>query len=61
MSGVRLLYGKEAMDLIRAHEAVTALVDHGQLAAEDRAIIEYSAIDLLSRIKDGNPKNIKDL
>ena len=49
------------MDLIRAHEAVTALVDHGQLAPEDRAIIEYSAIDLLSRIKDGNPKNIKDL
>ena len=44
-------YGKEAMDFIRACEAITALLAHGQLASQDRDIIEYSAIDLLSRMR----------
>jgi hypothetical protein len=44
-------YGTEAMDFIRACEALYALVEHGMLSPEDRDIIEYAAIDLLSRVK----------
>ncbi len=44
-------YGKEAMDFIHACESIKALVEHGMLGAEDRDIIEYSAIELLSLVK----------
>ena len=44
-------YEKEAMDFIRACEALKALVGHGMLGPEDRDIIEYSAIELLSLVK----------
>ena len=46
-----LSYGKEAMDFVLACEAITALVAHEQLTPDDRTIIEFCAIDLLSRIK----------
>ena len=43
-------YGKEAMDFIRACEALKALLVHDMLAPEDRDIIEYSSIELLSKL-----------
>ena len=44
-------YGKEAMDFIRACESIKVLVAHGMLGPEDRDMIEFSAIELLSRLK----------
>jgi hypothetical protein len=44
-------YGKEAMDFIHACKSIKALVAHGMLGPEDRDIIEYSAIELLSLVK----------
>ncbi|HEY6262525.1 MAG TPA: hypothetical protein VIW47_13080 [Nitrospiraceae bacterium] len=44
-------YGKEAMDFIRACEALKALLAHDMLVPEDRDIIEYSSIELLSKLK----------
>lgn len=43
-------YGKDAMDFIRACEALKALIVHDMLAPEDRDIIEFCCIELLSKL-----------
>jgi hypothetical protein len=39
------------MDFIRACEALKALIAHEMLTPEGRDIIEYSSIELLSKLK----------
>lgn len=43
--------GKEAWNFVRACEAILAILDHEGLLANDREIIEYSANELLNKLK----------
>ena len=40
-----------ATNFVRACEAVHGLLDHEPLRPEDRDLIEYSCIDLLSKLR----------
>ena len=46
-----LTVGHEVMDLLRACEAIHSLVAARVLSADDRDLIEWCAIDLLSKIR----------
>ena len=43
--------GKEAESFVRACETIHALLAQGPLLCEDRDIIEFSAIELLSKLR----------
>jgi hypothetical protein len=43
--------GQEATNFVRACEAIHGVLAVGMLAPEDRDLIEFSAIDLLSKLQ----------
>ena len=42
---------EEAQNFVSACEAIHALLARGELRSDDRDIIEFSAIDLLSKVR----------
>lgn len=42
--------GKEAANFVRACEIIHALLAKGPLAPDDRSVIEFSGIELLSKL-----------
>lgn len=43
--------GKEATNFVRACEAIHGRLTEGPLARDDRDIIEFSCIDLMSKLR----------
>ena len=43
--------GKEAANFVRACEAIHVRLAEGLLACDDRDLIEFSCIDLLSKVR----------
>ena len=44
-------FGQEAWNFVRACEAIHELIALGTLSRDDRVVIEWSAIDLLNKLR----------
>ena len=53
--------GKEATDFVRVCEAIHSLLGDERLAPGDRDLIEFSAAELLSKLKPVHPAHLGTL